>query len=167
MKKEIKFQVLVKVPYMYDFIMKNAYMGLKGIVGFVISIGALVLYLKGFGGNDSFMNGILLVIAALMVFNPIYLYYKALKQVKLNKNFQEPLNYTVNNDGITVGQGEEEGTIPWDLVAYVVESRKSVFVYLSKRIAYIFPKEELHEQYNCFKQIIREHVEPTRLKRMK
>ena len=152
---------------MYDFIMKNAYMGFKGIVGIIISVGALILYLNGFGGNDSFMNAILLIIAALMVFNPLYLYYKALKQVKLNKTFQEPLNYTINDKGITVGQGSEEGTIPWDSVAYVIETRKSILVYLSKRIAYIFPKEELQEEYSSFKQMIREHVEPARLKKMK
>lgn len=152
---------------MYDFLMKNAYMGLKGIVGVVISVGALILYLKGFGGNDNFMNALLLIIAALMVLNPFYLYYKALKQVKLNKSFQEPLNYTVNNDGITVGQGSEEGTIPWESVAYVLETRKSILVYLSKRIAYIFPKEELQAEYSSFKQMIKEHVEPARLKKMK
>lgn len=166
-RKEIKFQVLVKVPYMYDFLMKNAYQGMKGIVGVIISVGALILYLEGVGGNDSFMNTLLIIIAALMVVNPFYLYYKAIKQVKLNKSFQEPLNYIVNDEGIKVGQGTEEGTIPWDAVAYVVETRKSILVYLSKRIAYIFPEEELKEEYSSFKQMIREHVEPARLKKMK
>lgn len=166
MKKEIKFQVMVKVPYMYDFLMKNAYQGLKGIVGIIISVGALVLYLKGFGGNDDFMNGLLIFIAALMVFNPFYLYYKAMKQVKLNKSFQEPLNYTVNEEGITVGQGTEEGTIPWDAITAVTETRKSVLVYLSKRVAYIFPKEELEDNYEIFKDILREKVEPSRRKKI-
>lgn len=166
MKKEVKFQVLVKVPYMYDFLMKNAYQGLKGIVGVIISVGALVLYLKGFGGNDDFMNGLLLVIAALMVVNPFYLYYKAWKQVKLNKSFQEPLNYTVNDAGITVGQGEEEGTIPWNAVVMVTETRKSVLVYLSKRNAYIFPKEELKENYDEFKEMLKLHVDARCIKKM-
>lgn len=167
MKKEIKFQVLVKVPYMYDFLMKNAYQGLKGIVGVIISLGALVLYLKGFGQNDDFMNGLLIFVAALMVLNPFYLYYKAFKQVKLNKSFQEPLNYTVNEEGITVGQGEEEGTIPWDSVSFVTETRKSILVYLSKKIAYIFPKQELNENYEDFKVVLREQVEESRRRKLK
>lgn len=158
MKKEIKFQVMMRVPYMYDFLMKNAYQGAKGIVGIIISMGALVLYLKGYGGNDNFMNGLLIVIAALMVVNPFYLYYKALKQVKLNKNFQEPLNYTVSEEGIKIGQGTEEGTIPWDAVMMVNETRKSVLVYLSKRIAYIFPKDELKENYEPFKEAVKEQA---------
>lgn len=167
MKKEVKFQVMVKVPYMYDFLMKNAYQGLKGIVGIIISVGALILYLKGFGGNDSFMNALLIIIAALMVVNPFYLYYKAFKQVKLNKSFQEPLNYKVNEEGITVGQGTEEATIPWDAVVTVTETGKSVLVYLSKKIAYIFPKNELKENYDPFKEMIREHVAADYLKKMK
>lgn len=158
MKNEIKFQVTMKVPYMYEFLMKNAYQGIKGIAGILVSAGAFVLYLNGFGGNDSFMNTLLLIIAALMVFNPFYLYYKALKQVKLNQVFQEPLNYMVNDEGIAVGQGEENAMIPWDAVVRVTETRKSTLVYLSKQIAYIFPKDELSNNYEPFKEMIKEHV---------
>lgn len=167
MKKEIKFKVLVKVPYMYDFLMKNAYQGIKGIAGIIISLGALILYLKGFGGDDSFLNALLIIVAAMMVLNPFYLYYKAYKQVKLNKSFQEPLDYTINKEGITVGQGDEEGLIPWEAVATVIETRKSLLVYTSKRSAFIFPKDELAEEYDAFKQIIRENIEEKRRSKMK
>lgn len=155
MKKEIKFKIMMKTPYMYDFLLRNAYEGFKGIVGIIISVGAFILYIKGYGGEDRFMNGLLLVIAALLVLNPFYLYYKALKQVKLNKCFQEPLNYTVNQEGITVGQGTEEGTIPWDAIATVKKTRKSILVYLSKRVAYIFPKDELKEEYDSFIEMLK------------
>lgn len=166
MEKEIKFQVMMKVPYMFDFLMKNAYQGIKGIAGIAVSVGAFILYLKGFGNGDALMNALLIVIAVLMVINPPYLYYKALKQVKLNKNFQKPLNYTVNDAGITVGQETEEGTIPWDAVVYVTETRKSVLIYFSKRIAYIFPKDELNENYDAFKEMVKAKVPAQCIKKM-
>jgi len=166
MKNEIRFQVMMKVPYMYDFLMENAYQGIKGIAGIIVSVGALILYLQGFGGDDTFTKVLLIVLAALMVVNPPYLYYKALKQVKLNKVFQEALNYTVDEEGIKVGQGTEEGTIPWDAVVYVTETRKSVLVYLSKRVAYIFPKAELNENYEPFKEMIKAKVPAQYIKKM-
>ena len=167
MKKEEKFQVSMTVPYVYNFMMKNAYQGFKGIAGILVSVGAFVLYLMGFGKDDDFTNMLLIIIPALMVLNPIYLYYKAYKQVKLNPSFHKPLNYIVNEVGITVGQGTEEGTIPWDNIVRVVETKKSTLVYISRKIAYIFPKEELKDQYEPFKALIRENVEASRLTKMK
>lgn len=152
---------------MYDFILKNAYGGSRGIAGISVSVIAFLLYLSGFAKQDTMLQSILIFLAALVVLNPMYLYYRAIKQVKLNPSFKEPLNYSVDEMGITVGQGTETGTIPWEAVASVIETKKNVFIYLSKRNAYLFPKEQLKEQYNVFKQMIREHVDPIRCRKLK
>lgn len=160
MEKEIKFQVLMKVTDMYNFLLRHAYGGYQGIIGIVISVGAFSLYLSGFGKGDSFSTLLLIVMSSLFtIIQPLHLYYKAAKQVKLNPVFREPLNYKVNQEGITVGQGEEEGLMPWEDIVKVIETKRSVIIYLSRINAYIFPKRELGEQYEAFKSFINKHVD--------
>lgn len=165
MKEEIKFSVLLKVSHMYDFLLRHAYRGYRGMIGIIISIGALVLYLNGFGQGDRVQNVLLILMASLFtIINPIHLYYKAFKQVKLNETFRKPLNYKVSKDGITVGQGEEEGQMPWEEIMRVVETRKSMIIYISNVIAYIFPKECLGTEYEPFKKMIKDNIGNDRLK---
>jgi len=160
MGKEIKFQVLIKVADMYNFLLCHAYAGYQGIVGILISVGAFALYLSGFGKGDSFATLLLILMSALFtIIQPLHLYYKAAKQVKLNPVFREPLNYKVNKEGITVGQGEEEGLMLWQDIVKVMETKRSVIIYLSRINAYIFPKRELGEQYETFKNFIKENLE--------
>lgn len=158
MKDEIKFKVQMKVSYMYDFVMRTAYEGMKGISGVIISVGAFILYINGYGGNDSFLNTMLIVITALMFVNPVFLYYRAAKQVKLSPVYQNPLYYTADATGITIQQGEVENKITWDGVMMVKKTRKNILVFGDRKHALIFPKEELGEAYEPFLQILKENL---------
>lgn len=159
MNQEANFQILMKVNDMYRFLIRHAYIGTSGVINLIISGGAFILFLVGAGGNSGVSNGMLLLIAALFtIINPIYLYYKAAKQVKLTPMFLKPLEYIINDEGILVCQGDEKLTIKWEQIRKVIEAKKDFYVYLSPTRAYILPKEQYDNQVEVVKELIKKHV---------
>ena len=146
MGKEIMFQYQTKVSDMYRFLMHHAYIGVSGIINLLISAGALVLLFAGAGGGQAFSNLMLILIASLFtIINPILLYYKAAKQVKLTPMFQKPIDYFTD-------------------IWKAVETKHAFYFYLSMRGAYILPKEALLEHAEEIKKLVIEHAPEARKK---
>lgn len=165
MEKEVKFSVQMTVKTMYYFLMYHGYHGFAGIANLILSGGALVLLLLGVGKDDSFARLMLLLIALLFtVINPIYLFYKAAKQVKLTPMFLKPLYYTVNEKGILVSQEQEELLTEWKEVSKVVETKQAYYVYLSLTRSFLFPKEFLKDQEEKFRKLLREKLDSKKCK---
>lgn len=164
MNKEVKIRVLVKIPEMYDFLIHHAYRGVAGIAGTLTSIIALILLVVGYGESRS--QSILLLLVGLLftVINPIQLYFKAVKQVKLSKMFQEPIEYSLNQEGIKVSQGAESMQAPWNEVKKVIETKQSFIIYMSRVGAYLLTKQSLNEEYHKVKDILTDNLEPKVLK---
>ena len=140
---EIRFSVTMKVKTMYRFLMHHGYVGAAGIINLIISGGALVLLIMGVGDTTTAKVALIIVAALFTIINPIYLYYKAAKQVKLTPMFAKPFDYVVGQEGITVSQEEEQLAVTWGELRKVVETKTDFYVYLSLTRAYIFPKDEI------------------------
>lgn len=159
MDKEVKFSLKIGVIDMYRFMILHAYRGIGGIANMVISGGALALFLAGVGKGDTFSRGMLIFIAALFtIINPIYILYKAAKQVKLSPMFQKPLHYTINSSGILVKQEADELLMPWEEIRKVSETKKDIYIYLSLTRAYIFPKIAYADDIGTFKELIKQYT---------
>ncbi|MCI8643670.1 MAG: YcxB family protein [Lachnospiraceae bacterium] len=158
--EEIKFSVKMQVKTMYRFLMHHGYAGISGIINLIISGGALVLLILGIGESVTSKVALVIVAALFTVINPLYLYYKAAKQVKLTPMFANPLDYVVNEEGLTVSQGEEALTVEWGELRKVVETKKDFYVYLSLTRAYIFPKENMGGMTDAFREAIKSHTKP-------
>lgn len=141
--EEIHFHVQMRVKTMYRFLMHHGYSGAAGVINIVISGGALVLLLLGVADSASGKIALAVIAALFTIINPIYLYYKAAKQVKLTPMFAKPFEYCINSEGISVSQGEESLLVAWSELRRVVETGKDFYIYLSLTRAYIFPKEDL------------------------
>jgi multisubunit Na+/H+ antiporter MnhG subunit len=159
MDKEVKFRVLVKIPEMYEFLIHHSYRGVAGVAGTLISILALILFIVGYGESTSQRILLLLVGLLFTVINPIQLYFKAVKQVKLSKMFQQPLDYIINQEGIKVSQGNESMQAPWNEVKKVIETRQSFIIYMSKVGAYILSKQSIDDKYNNVKAVLKDNLE--------
>lgn len=158
--EEVKFSTQVGVKDMYRFMMHHAYIGVSGVVNLVISGGAFVLLVTGAGEGSAFNNALLILIACMFtIINPILLFYKSAKQVKLTPMFQKPLEYVANEEAIVVSQSGEQLALNWKDVRKVVETGSAIYLYLSLTRAYIIPKENLGENLNGFKALVRDHVE--------
>ncbi|MDF2589887.1 MAG: hypothetical protein K0S41_3728 [Anaerocolumna sp.] len=160
MDNEVNVSVIIKTSDMYDFLLHHAYRGFSGMIGIFLSFGAIVLLITGYGGDSQMQKALLLVIALLFtVINPIQLYMKAAKQVKLTPGFKLPLDYKLNNSGIQVSQGGEAYEKPWEEVRKVIETGKSIIIYMSNVGAYLLPKSSLVDHYEEVKNLINLHVD--------
>ncbi len=160
MEKEVKFSVQMTIKTMYSFLMYHGYHGFAGIANLILSGGAIALLIAGVGKGDSFARLMLVLIALLFtVINPIYLLYKAAKQVKLTPMFLKPLNYVVNEQGILVSQETEKLLTEWEEVIKVTETKQAYYIYLSLTRSFLFPKEALGDQEQIFREILRKEVD--------
>ena len=158
--EEIRFSVKMKVNTMYRFLMYHGCVGVSGIINLVISGGALVMLIAGVGDTTASKVALGIIAALFTVINPLYLYYKAAKQVKLTPMFAKPLEYRIDEEGLTVSQEEEALTVTWDELRRVVETSKDFYVYLSLTRAYIFPKEDVGEAQAALREAVRTHTKP-------
>lgn len=157
--KQFTFTYQTKVSDMYRFLMYHAYIGFSGIVNVVITVGALFLLFTGAGKGNAFYNAMLILAASLFtIINPIQLYYKAAKQVKLTPMFQKPLDYVVSSEGILVKQGEDQMLLEWNMLRKVVETKKDFYLYMSLTRAHVLPKEGYLENVETMREFIRENV---------
>ncbi len=156
---EVVFRYQTKVSDMYRFLMQYSYSGIRGIINLVISIGAIMLLFSGAHGGYAFNKVLLIVIAALFtVIQPILLYYKSAKQVKLTPMFQQPLDYTVNDTGVCVRLKDEEMVLAWGDIYKIVETKKDFYFYMSLNRAHILPKEGFKDQYSKMRELIKKNA---------
>ena len=98
------------------------------------------------------MVALILAAALFTIINPINLLLKSVKQVVLLPTFRKPLSYTFGAEGILVRQEEAEMLTNWNEVVRVVETRRSILIYMSAVRAYILPKKQYAEQVEAVKK---------------
>ncbi|SET55874.1 YcxB family protein [[Clostridium] polysaccharolyticum] len=163
--KEVRLSIKITSGDMHHFLVQQNYRSFSGLFGVFCSTIATVYLLFTFQSNPTSSNVILALIGALfLVVQPIQLKLSSVQKVQLVPMFQEPLLYTLNDEGIKIQQKEEEAQITWDDVSKVKESGKSIFVYTSPLSAFIFPKNQYDNQVEEVKQIIKEHVKEEKCK---
>lgn len=164
-KSSISFSVTMTVKELYRFIIYHAYHKVSGIMGLVMSVVAFFLLL--FNGNSfSEQTRAVLVLIAIwfVVLDPIILYGRARGQVRRNRAYKKPLNYVVDEKGVTISQDEQSQTVLWEQLYKIVETKKQFLFYSTPMYAFIFPKAELaEEEKECFLEIINTYTKDTRV----
>lgn len=144
---------------MYEFMLNHTYKSLMGFVGVLFSLLAIVALFVYWKDYDITRKLIFIFLALLFtVINPISLYFKSKKQVKMNDSFQHPLCYTFNNKGVDVKQGEQSLHINWEDIIKIVSTKNLVIIYLSPINAFIFPKKQIGDSFSDFKKIILDYI---------
>lgn len=162
---EVKLSIKIKSSDMHHFLVWQNYRSFSGLFGVFCSTVAVVYLLCTFQTNAAASNIILGLIGALfLIIQPIQLKLSSVQKVQMVPMFKEPLDYTFSEEGIKIQQKEEEAQITWEDVSKVTESPKSIFVYTSPISAFIFPKDQLQEQTEAVKEVIREHVKEEKCK---
>jgi len=157
--KEVKFSVQVTVKDMFAFLMHHSYSGGALIADAIVTFGAIGLLLAGFGQGDPVKTVALILVAMLFtVIHPLQLYSKARKQVKNNEVFKKPLDYVLNEEGITLSQGEQSQSITWADVYRVREYKSQILVYTGRIYAFVWPKRELAECENEVRELFKKHL---------
>lgn len=154
-KRTLYVETKIDDKNMFEFMFNHTYKSVMGIVGVLISILAVVALIV-YGKDYDLTKKLLFVFIALLftVINPISLYFKSKKQVKMNDSFHHPLCYTLSDNGIDVKQGEQSLHINWEDIIKIISTKNIVVIYISAINAFIFPKEQLGDDFSKFKEII-------------
>lgn len=159
MEKEVKVEITLQAKDLYSFLMRHTYTGFSGLFGVAISLFCLVLIIINYSKYDTMHIVALAIVVLYSVLQPGMLYVKARKQAKNNGNISTALEYTCNDDGIRIRQGEQQVQVMWIEIRKVVQTAKRIYVYMSPVRAFIFPAEQCGGQYEALKAIIRNNTE--------
>jgi hypothetical protein len=102
--------------------------------------------------------------AVLLLYLPWTLFIKSRQQAMSNPVFKEPLHYVLDENGITISQGEVSTTQSWADMVKAVSTSRSIIVYTSKVNATIFPKSQLGDMKDAVIEIISTHMPPNKVK---
>lgn len=146
--KEITFDIRLTAKDLFLFSMRHTYTAVSGIFGVVISLGSWIILTVRFGAMDTSARLALFIIGCLFtVIQPLMLYSKSAAQARQNKDINASLHYSLNDEGITVTQGEQEVTVKWYEVRKCITSSRAVYLYMSPVRAFIFPADQCGEKF--------------------
>ena len=100
----------------------------------------------------------------MLLYLPWTLFLKSRTQLLNNPAFQEPLQYTLDEEGLTVSQGEVQEKMAWEDMHKAVSTGRSIILYTSRVNATIFPKRQLGDQRVAVIEMISTHMPPSKVK---
>lgn len=156
---QTKIKINMTVKDMFSFLLNNTYRKFTGIIWVAFSLVLIAVTIITWG-DVKIINSILLIVLACMytVVNPIMLYFKAKSQIKNNDYFKEELCYELNDEGITVTQGEAMAETKWEEIWKAVRMGRNVVVYVTNLRAFVWPVSCISEQYEEIYGIIRKNM---------
>lgn len=172
---EITISVGMKVRYMYAFMFQHIHRSIQGIFGVALSVVSLVLFFLSLREPRNETHLVIFLICGLLftVVNPIIILIRAQQQVLLAPVYKQPLQYTFNEDGMTVAQGEQSQFLEWNKVVSVRAMSSILVIYTSRNAGSILAYKELGDKREQVEKMIAKGciqagVEkiPARLKRL-
>ena len=151
----MKARVNMTAKEIFDFSMYNSYHCFSGVIGVFLSLCALGGAIFCIG-RSSVINVVLLLIVASMftVIQPLMIYLKSNKQAERNKSVGGYLEYTFDDDGITVTDGNVTDTIKWEIILKISNTSKLVLLYTTRMRAFIIPKKSVEGDFEQFKNFV-------------
>ena len=154
----VETDIKITAADLYDYMLMHTYNSPSGIIG--STFGALCIV-------AAFMTQKWLMIiagAVILLYLPVTLYTKSKLQWTANEAFQKPLHYVLNDEGVTVSQGEVSESQAWEDMVKAVSTTRSIILYTSGRNASIFPKGQLGDQTAALIEVISTHMPPAKVK---
>lgn len=154
----LELDIRINAGDLYDYMLRHTYNSASGILG--SSFGAMLVVLAvGTGQWLYLVFGLIM-----LLYLPWTLFIKSRKQVLMNPSFQEPLHYSLTDGGVTISQGEESVTYPWEEMQKAVSTGRSIILYTSPVNATIFPRKQLGENVMPVIEMICTHMAPAKVK---
>ncbi len=154
----VELDIKIKASDLYDFMLMHHYNQVSGLLGSIL--GALMIIVGLPSKNWIFLVGG----AALLLYLPWVLFIKSRQQALGNPVFQQPLHYILDENGVTISQGEEVTTQVWEDMYKAVSTSKSIILYTTRVNATIFPKDQMGEKKAAVIEVISTHMPPKKVK---
>ena len=154
----VELDVKITSGDLYDFLLRHSYNSVSGLLGAVIgALGVIV------GISRQYCIYLILGVVILL-YLPWTLYIKSKQQAVNNPVFKEPLHYVLDENGITISQGDSSTCQKWEDCLKAVSTGRSIIVYTAKNNATIFPKSQMQDKTTDVIEMISTHMPPTKVK---
>lgn len=154
----VTFRVKITGKDMFNYNVYHNYRHFEGIMSLILGI--VLLALCAFSVKEKANISYVLITGFLGLFmtilTPLRIWIKSYQQVALNATFKEPIDYTVSEDELLIVQGALRATFPMSEVIKVVDTKKSIVLYVSKIRAYIFPKDQVGAQLEDLIEVLKD-----------
>lgn len=154
---EIHLDIQIKSSDLYDYMLRHSYHSAQGLLGSCIGALAILMFLNNHQPIYCIMGVIILL------YLPWNLFIKSKQQAINNPAFKKPLHYVLNDEGISVSQGEVTECQKWENMYRAVSTSKSIIVYTNRVNACIFPRRELGDQVTEVIACIAAHMDPKKV----
>lgn len=154
----LEFDIKIEAGDLYDYMLRHSYNSASGIIGSCFGA-LLVVFAFGTG------QWLYLVLGAVMLlYLPWTLFIRSRKQILGNASFAKPLHYKLDEEGLTISQGEDSVQYLWEEMHKAVSTGRSIILYTSPVNATIFPKMQLEDKKPALIEMISTHMPPARVK---
>ncbi len=154
----VELDMKIEAGDLYDYLLIHNYSGATGILGSAVGAMAILVGLTS-------KNWLLLILGiALLLYLPWTLFIKSRQQILNNPVFKEPLHIVLDENGMTVSQGELSEQQSWEHMIKAVSTGRSIILYTSRVNATIFPKKQMGDKKDLVIEMISTHMPPKKVK---
>ena len=154
----VELDIKIGAGDLYDFMLMHSYSKPSGLMG--STLGAVMIIVAFSTKQWLFLIGGIV----LLLYLPWVLFIKSRQQVLGNPVFKQPLHYVLNEEGMTISQGENVTTQSWEDMVKAVSTSKSIILYTSRVNATIFPKNQMGDKKAGVIETISTHMPASKVK---
>lgn len=154
----LNLTIKIEAGDLYDYMLMHSYNSPAGVLG--SSFGAVLIIFALATRQWMFI----VLGAVMLLYLPWTLFIKSRRQILSNPSFQEPLQYTLDEEGLAISQGDVEEKMAWGDMHKAVSTGRSIILYTSRINATIFPKRQLGDQKTAVIEMISTHMSPAKVK---
>lgn len=154
----VELDIKIEAGDLYDYMLMHNYNSPAGIMGGVLGAVMIMAALA----REQWI--FLIAGAVLLLYLPWTLFIQSRKQILSNPIFKQPLHYVLDENGITISQGETSTSQAWEDMVKAVSTGKSIIVYTSRVNATIFPKAQMGDKRTAVIEMISTHMPPKKVK---
>ena len=154
----VELDVKIEAGDLYDYMLMHHYNSASGLLG--SCVGGLAVVVGIIKGQPIFW----ILGAVLVLYLPWTLFLKSRQQTVNNPVFKRKLHYLLDEQGITVSQGDASEHQAWSDMVKAVSTGRSIIVYTSKNNATIFPRKQMGDKETAVIQTICSNMNPKKVK---
>jgi hypothetical protein len=165
MKKDLEFQVKLTAKDLWQFSMYHSYIGFSGIFAVIFTAASVFLLVTRFDALLDYQK-VLLVVCILLftIWQPILLYYKAMKQAK-RPGMEKPMQLFFGEEGLLVRQEEQEVKFTWEQIGRADRLPTMAIIYMDRVHAYLIPKSVMGADEEAFYEMVKARLPKGRTRR--
>ena len=163
---KVVLDIKLDVKDLFKFNMMQAYRGMQGALSIILPILVFAYAVTSYG---SVSIGSTLVYIGLgimfLVYVPVSLWLRVKKTVKDENNaLSKSIHYEFEEDSIRVSVGEESVEFKWENIFQMKTSGNLLLLYTNRINAYIFPLEQVGDQYEALSKLAHSKLEKYRIR---